>query len=366
MTKYRFLNIVLVLVMLSLALVMVACQSTPAPTEVEESAIEEPAAEEPAAEEEVVPVKKERTHTYGISTLAMDNDFWVASNEELENGIKANDPDAEVIRVNANYDPAQQVSQIQDLIQRKVDIIFFSATDPIALVDVVKEAEMAGIPMFQWDNFTPSQYVKTGAMSGNYAMGFENAMFIARQLNGKGKVIAVNLPNNTSWWDRTLGMYDALALFPDIELVDEWMYQPGAVGALTPKEATQAMLQKHPDVDAVWTAWDQAAIDAADLITEMELDAFSTGIDGFEQTLDYIREGRPVAATMGQSPRTMARTVVQYAFDYLDGDTNVPQLVITPVYQFTIDRIPEGGLGPMGYDTPEYIREHLDIMQRNL
>jgi len=315
-----------------------------------------------------VPAHAQGGRTYGIATLAMDNDFWVASNSELEAQIKARDPQAKIVHVNANYDPVQQVSQIEDLIQSKVDVIFLSATDPAALVDVVKKADKAGIPVFQWDNFSPMAPVKLAALSGNYAMGFQNAMYIARRLNGKGNVVAVNLPNNTTWWDRTLGMYDAFKLFPDIKLVDEWMYQPGSVGALTPKQAVESLLQKHPDVNAVWTAWDQAAIDSAELLmSKGKTDVFTTGIDGFEQTLDYIRKGTPVAATMGQSPRSMARTIVDYAFRYLQNkDTKIPQLVITPVYQFTKDRLPEPGLGPMGYDKPEYIREHLDIMQRSL
>jgi ribose transport system substrate-binding protein len=314
------------------------------------------------------PVHAQQPRTYGIATLALDNDFWVSSNDELEKSILAKDPKANIVKVNANYDPAKQISQIEDMIQRKVDCIFFSATDPVALTDVVVKADKAGIPMFQWDNYTPLAPVKMAAMSNNYAMGYENAMFIARRLKGKGNVIAVNLPNNTTWWNRTLGMYDAFAVFPDIKLVDEWMYQPGSVGALTPRQAVESMMQKHPDVNAVWCAWDQAAIDTAELlIAKGKTDVFTTGVDGFEQTLDYIRRGTPLAATMGQSPRTMARTIVDYAFRYFDKkDTKLPQMVITPVYQFTKDRVPAAGLGPMGYDAPPYIREHLDIMWRNL
>lgn len=305
-----------------------------------------------------------KAHKFGVALGWVVNDFGVACKETIVAELKDTFPGCKVLVADANYDAALQVSQIDNYITMKVDAIFITPADPTALVGIIEKADSAGIPVFCGDSLPIGAPVKTVAMSSNFTMGFENGLYIARRLGGKGNMATINLPENTSWYERTIGLYYALKRYPDVKIVAEHMYVPGAVGALTPEEAARAMLEAHPEINAMWGSWDGAAIAMAEAAKALKRDdIFVTGIDGFEQSLDYIHKGTPLATTCGQSPREMMRSIVKSADRYFKGE-RIPYLIITPVYRFTKDRVPPPGVGPYGYDDPEYIKKHPDKMQR--
>lgn len=311
-------------------------------------------------------IAQERTRTFGVALGWTVNDFGVACKETIQQELKTLFPGCKILIADANYDPARQISQIETFIRRKVDAIFITPADPTALVDVIKKADAAGIPVFCGDSYPVGAPVKTVAMSNNFSMGYANGIYIAEQLKGHGKIALISLPENSSWYERTLGLYYALKRYPGIEVVADYEYVPGGVGALTPKEAARTILQAHPEIDAFWCSWDGASIEVTELAMALgKEEMIVVGIDGFEQALDYIRQGTPLRRTCAQSPREMMRTIAWFASEYFKGHP-IPRIVITPVYFFTHERVPPSGLGPYGYDTLEFILSHPNLMKRDL
>ena len=73
--------------------------------------------------------------------------FWISVTYGVEEQAKA--AGVEVVKVNAGGDAnaSQQIAQIQDLIQKKVDAIVIGATNGDAVKAVVEQAAAAGIPV---------------------------------------------------------------------------------------------------------------------------------------------------------------------------------------------------------------------------
>ena len=250
----------------------------------------------------------------------------------------------------AGFDPKTQSEQIDSAIASSPDAIFITPADAAAIAPAVQRAIDAGIPTFCGDSMVPGVAVHSTALSSNYGMGFHTAEWMAKKLEGNGKVAIVTLPQNESWDQRTLGMEHALRKYPGLEVAARWAFNFTA--DTTPRQAVENMLAAHDDIDAVWCAWDGAAIEGALAVQAAGRDnIFLTGIDGGEQSFSYIAGGTPFQMTCAQSFYEMAFLNALYAHEHLAGN-NIPRLVITPTYQATYDDLKDVGPDAADYDRP--------------
>ena len=90
---------------------------------------------------------------------------------------------------NSNEDINKQISDMQDLITKKVDA---TAASPTALAPVVEEATEAGIKVVSFDNVvdTDEQVATVGIDETEF--GRIGAEWLAEKLDGKGKIIVLN------------------------------------------------------------------------------------------------------------------------------------------------------------------------------
>jgi ribose transport system substrate-binding protein len=307
--------------------------------------------------------------TIGLALGWTCNEFGVAIQEEAQVMFAELFPDTTIITVSTEYNAVAQLAQIEDFIQRGVDAILITPADPTALIGVIQKADEAGIPVFQADSYSAGAPVQCVAMSGSFAMGYADGMYIGQRLTeqGGGQVATIDLPDNSSWYARTLGCTAALSIWPDVELVASYMFVPGGVGALSPKEGAKNMLRSYPEIDAFFCSWDEASIDVANLLMEQgRTDVFVVGIDGFENALDLLRQGdTPYVQCIAQSPRGMTRQIIQIMRDYFDGKP-IPRVIDTPCYAFTPGKVPPAGDVPFSWDDEVFIIENSDLMLRAL
>lgn len=253
----------------------------------------------------------------------------------------------------AAYDAKRQSDQIDAFIKAKPSALFVTASDPAAIAPVLKRAIDAGIPVFAADSLIPGALVTTTAMSNNFGMGVYMLDFIAQQLHGKGNIAVIDLPANETWDQRADGMYWELQQYPDIKVVGKWSYN--STGAATPRQGADGLITAHPDIQAIWCAWDGASIAGALAAHAAGKDnVFTAGIDGGRQVFNAMGATQPgvagVALSMAQSFYTMAMIDVYYAHQVLEGH-KAPRIVITPVYAVTQDML-KGHPIPDNYDVP--------------
>lgn len=260
----------------------------------------------------------------------------------------------EVSLTDAGGDPKRQADQIDTLISKRPSALFIAPADAVAIAPAVNRAIAAGIPVFTADSMVPGALVTTSCISNNFGMGQYNAHIIAQRLNGKGNVASITLPQNESWDQRTQGMQFAFSQYPDIKIVGSWEFS--LTGQATPRQGTEGLLTAHPELNAIWCAWDGAAMQGT-LATQAagRDDVFFTGIDGGKQAFEYLRAAPAFAISMAQSFYEMAYLNVLYAHKLVAGE-RVPRLVVTPAYAVTKDMLKSKDL-PDDYDVPGVARK---------
>ncbi len=300
-----------------------------------------------------------------LSTSVMANGYkfcvsmgWVenASGQRFKYGFESAFKEfgnTDVTYTDANYDPKRQSEQIDAFIKMKPDAIFITPSNPVAIVPAVKRAIEAGIPVFASDSYIPGASVTTTVCSDGFGMGVYSAQYIVNQLNGKGEIGVIDLPAHEGWDIRYRGFQWVLKQNPGIKVVSKWSWD--STGQVTPRQAVDNMLTSHPEkgsIDAIWCAWDGAAMEGALAITSAGRDKeiFTTGIDGGKQAFEYVKSGTPFKLTMAQSVFTMSYMAVYYANQFLEGEI-VPRLIIAPVYAVTKEGL-EGIENSENYDMP--------------
>ena len=198
-------------------------------------------------------------YSIGNSWRAQMEQEFVAEAEKL----KAEGVVSEYYITNSNEDINKQISDMQDLITKKVDAIVITAASPTALAPVVEEAAEAGIKVVSFDNVveTDEQVATVGIDEKEF--GRIGAEWLGDKLDGKGKIVGLNGIAGTATDSlRWGGAEEVFKQYPDIEILGSanasWDYAQG-------KAAMESMLSAYPEIDGVWSqggAMTQGAIDA--------------------------------------------------------------------------------------------------------
>src|SRR3954451_16795634 len=156
--------------------------------------------------------------TIGFSAPAADHG-WIAAINTNAKSQAGKYSDVTLQAVEGSNDVNQQISQVQTLIDKKVDALVILPFDGKALTEIAIKAMGAGIPVINLDRvFASPRGSRTWIGGDNYGMGVAAGRYIGAQLKAKGvanPVIAevqgiANLPLTQ---DRSKGFSDALATY---------------------------------------------------------------------------------------------------------------------------------------------------------
>jgi ribose transport system substrate-binding protein len=169
-----------------------------------------------------------------------------------------------VATTDANFDPGQQVSDIETVMAMDPDIIVSIPTDPVATAAAYQQASDAGIKLVFMDN-VPSE-MEAGAdyvsvvSADNYGNGVVSAHLMARAINGTGTIALIY---HEADFFVTAQRYEGFKTtieeqYPDIEIVEErGIAGPDFAGDA--QDVTDALLTQFPDLDGLWGVWDVPA-----------------------------------------------------------------------------------------------------------
>lgn len=171
----------------------------------------------------------------------------------------------EVVSVtDADFDPAQQVADIENAMTRSPDVIVSLPTDPVATAGAYRAAADAGAKLVFMDNvpdgFVAGEDYVSAVSADNFGNGVISAHLLARSLGGEG---AIGVVYHEADFFVTQQRYDGFTQtieedYPDIEIVAE----QGIAGpdfASDAQTAAGAMLSQNPDLDGMWAVWDVPA-----------------------------------------------------------------------------------------------------------
>ena len=240
-------NLLLVNVLLVLFALLAGCVA-PAP-------VTAPAAEPGAAAPEA------EQYTIGIVLKSFANPFWLMAKAAAEAAAAEQGVEVVILGITEEGDYAGQVTHIEDLVTRQVDLIVVVPAESMALVPAVEAAIAAGIPVINLDSPIDTDKVVSFIGSDNVEGGRMAGEYIAEQLGGAGKVAVIRgRLGNPVETQRNDGFKEAIANYPDIELVAEgvgnWEAEEGA-------KVMEDFLTAHPEIQAVFAEADRMALGAS-------------------------------------------------------------------------------------------------------
>lgn len=228
----------------------------------------------------------------------------------------------------------KQVSQIEDVITRKVAGIVLVPASSDGTVPVVEKAIAAGIPVINDGIATHSDKVTGFVGEPSYVMTELLAAYAADKLGGKGDVAMLSGPSGLDLTKlRVSGFKDYLAKYPGMKVVAEKFTSTASSEALG---TMQDFLQAHPDLKAVYAFNGPIAIGAVQALRaagKKPGDVLVLTTDMETETQRLIDEGW-IQATIVSQPVTMARLAVQRAVESAEGKS-IPKETLTQASMIT-------------------------------
>lgn len=255
---------------------------------------------------------------FGYVTQTLDNPYFISICDALRAGL--NDGD-ELIVLDSVQDMNKELDNLNDLIARKVDLIFLSTCDAAGVVPTLNECKAAGIPVICVDTpLNDPSLVVTTVCSDNYAGGVLCAKALGDKLGGEGVVGAYIYSNNVVCGLRGQGFLDTMASdYPNIKVVTHDGGYPTVADAMPIMED---MLTANPDMAGIFAYNDPAAIGCSAAIKAAGLSdqVLVVGFDGSDEGIALMKTGEMYGSAT-QYPSQMGSQAIQLAYKYLSGES---------------------------------------------
>ncbi|MGY2179546.1 MULTISPECIES: sugar ABC transporter substrate-binding protein [Pseudomonas] len=276
----------------------------------------------------------------GVSMSAFDDTFLTYLREDMDKQAKSY-PKGDGVQLqfeDARADVVKQLSQVENFISQKVDAIIVNPVDTASTKNIINAATKAGIPLV-FVNRRPDQKDLpkdvVAVTSDDVEAGKLQMQYIAEKLGGKGKIVILlgDLANNSTT-NRTKGVKEVLAKYPDIKIEQEqtgiWLRDKGMT-------LVNDWLTQGREFNAVLANNDEMAIGAS-----MALKSAGTkpgtvliaGVDGTPDGLNAITKGDLAASAFqdanGQAVGSVEAARKMAKKEAVEQNQIIPFQLITP------------------------------------
>ena len=276
----------------------------------------------------------------GVAIPAADHGFtagivWWAQQAKKE--LEQKYPNVKVTLKTA-ASASEQANQVQDLLTtNKINALVILPQESAALTRPVKQVHDKGVYVTVVDRGLSEDSAQDAYVAGdNTAFGRVPAEFIAKQLGGKGKIVALRGIPTSIDKERMDAFTAALAKqAPGIKLLDA---RHGNWNRDDAFKVMQDFLTRFKHIDAVWAADDDMAIGVLKAIdqakrTDVKLVFGGAGAKGMVKTLRDGSDPR-IQADVSYSPKFIRDAIVMTAEARLKGQklpakTLIPSVLIT-------------------------------------
>lgn len=247
--------------------------------------------------------------TVGLSLSTLNNPFFVSVRDGAQ--AAADELGLELIVTDAQDSVSTQLSDIEDLIQRGVDVLIVNATDSDAVVPAVTQANAANIPVIAVDRGVNGGTVAYFIASDNVAGGGLAGQYICEQLGGNGNVVELEgIPGTSAARERGQGFNDHLAAnCAGLSVVARQTANFNRAEGLTVMEN---ILVAQPDIAAVFAHNDEMALGALQAIEASGRDILVVGFDATDDAVAAV-EACTLGATVAQQPAQLGDQAVRAA-----------------------------------------------------
>ncbi len=237
--------------------------------------------------------RKERTHKYVIGVSQCSEDLWRETvNKEMQREISFY-PELSIQIKSARDNTARQIEDIESFIEDGVSLLVVAPNESASITPLVKKAIDKGIPIILFDRKVELDDYTAYVGANNYALAYELGKYVANLLHNKGRVVEVRGWNGaTADIERHQGFRDAIAQFPEIEVVAECR---GDFLRDAARESMESVLDRHDKIDLVFAMNDQMALGVSEALSKYSgKRPYLIGIDALPGSgggVEYIDRG---------------------------------------------------------------------------
>jgi simple sugar transport system substrate-binding protein len=235
-------------------------------------------------------------------------------------------------------DAAQQVSAIEDLIARKVDVIGIVPNDAAALEPVCKRARAAGIKVLTHESPDQKENEWDFELTTIKAYGEKHMDLLAQQMGETGKYIVyvgtLTVPLHNKWADAAIAYQKEK--YPKMEMLGDRF---GVAESVDDSYKTALdQLRAHPDLTGILTFGSQGPIGAAKALDDRGKAKTVALVGGFSpgQGQKYVKSGI-IRGGFIWNPMTAGEIFVQVATLLAAGKPVTDNMELTEVGPVHVD-----------------------------
>ena len=257
----------------------------------------------------------------GMTFQELNNPYFVTMQKALRDAAAT--MGATVVVTDAHHDVSKQISDVEDMLQQKIDILLVNPTDSTGIQSAVESAHAAGAVVVAVDA-NASGPVDSFVGSKNFDAGQIACEYLGKAIGGKGEVAILDGIPVVPILERVRGCKAALAKFPDVKLVDT---QNGKQERDTALTVTENMIQAHPGLKGIFSVNDGGSMGVLSAIDSSGKDIKLTSVDGAPEAVQAIaKSGSKFIETSAQYPADMVRIAIGIALAKKWG-ANVPATI---------------------------------------
>ena len=268
-----------------------------------------------------------------FSQMGSENNWRITETSSIQEEAKRRG--YQLLYANANDDTAKQVSDVEDLLNRRPDILIIAPREFEGLAPALQAAREAEVPVVLIDRSAQGEpgvdFVT--CISANFIWeGQEAAKVLAKKFAGKKANIVqiTGVPGSSVAIERQKGFEEEIAKHPNLTIIAT---QNGDFTRSVAQKTMENIIQAHGDsIDAVYGHDDECAIgalQALNLSGRKPGEVAIVGIGGFRDAAQLIEKGQ-MEATILCSPFFGPTTFDTIEKIFAGGD--VPVYIQNPGY----------------------------------
>jgi ribose transport system substrate-binding protein len=245
-------------------------------------------------------------YVVGFSQMESNNPWRIAQTKSLRD--EAAKRGVSLVVTDAQGQTAKQVSDVEDLIARRVNVILLAPREFQGLTPALQAAKKANIPVILVDReaagtagqdfvtFLGSNFVQQGQRAGEW---------LAKATNGKANIVELTLtPGSSVARDRAAGFHDEIAKYPGMHVIASQTGDASrAKGQAVMENLVQSLGKK---ITAVYAHNDEMALGAIQALKDAGMkpgvDVIVASVDGEKAGLEAIQRGE-LGVSVESNPR---------------------------------------------------------------
>ena len=256
------------------------------------------------------------TQKIGLIVSTLNNPFFVDLKTGIENQAKKLGYD--VVVLDSQNDPAKEVSNMEDISVKDVDVVLLNPVDSDSAIASVMVANNLDLPVITVDRAANGGEVVCHVASDNAEGGKMAAQYLINQLGDNANIVELEgIAGSSATRDRGAG-FDNEIENSNLNIITKQSADFDRTKGLSVMEN---IIQSKGDIDAVFAQNDEMALGALKALQDANMDnVLVVGFDATDDAVASVNKGE-MSATIAQQPILIGETAVNLTHRFLSGET---------------------------------------------